>query len=62
MQEDFQQADELPGDAPRFRFVAVGVPWRGTAPGALFQDRFLLLMNLLMFVMAILLIYLTWFA
>lgn len=59
MQED-QQADELSGDGPLFCAAAVGVPWRGTAPGALSQDHFLLLMCLFVFVIAVFLLHLTW--
>ena len=47
-------------DSPPSCLAAVGVPWRGTDPGASSEGCFLLLMCLLVVLIAEFLIYLAW--
>jgi hypothetical protein len=59
MQEELQWTSELTGNCP-FCMAAMSEFWKGTGPGVFVPDCFLLLMCLLIFVIAVVLIFLIW--
>lgn len=58
--KELQWAGELPAHGPPFCLEVIAESWKGIASGASSQDCFLLLKYLLMFVIAVILIFPTW--
>jgi hypothetical protein len=61
MQEELHWANELLRETPLLCRAAMSVSWKGLTSQALSPEHFLLLMCLLMFVIAVFLIFLTWY-